>query len=118
MEITAETIKQNYPGVYWEIYRLGFGEAQEDRGVQERAAKQHLEHALTSPATASQASTKSRPGVITPEQAKVNAQLGLSPEMFAEYNSERPSRLDPVQAKMNERLGLKEADFLKFNTPR
>jgi hypothetical protein len=66
MEITAETIKQNYPAIWWQIYRQGFKEAQESPEVQQQAAKKHLEHALTKPFVCSPAGEVLTAGASNP----------------------------------------------------
>jgi len=64
MEITAETIKQHYPAVWWSIYKVGFAEARSDTDTRKQKP----------PATQ-----------ISPEQAHINAQLGLDTATFLKY---------------------------------
>jgi len=88
MEITAETIKQHYPAVWWQIYRLGYSQAQSDPNVQEQAARKHLERTLTRPegaSTMTQPVAQTRPVTISVDQRKVNQLLGVSNEAFLKY---------------------------------
>lgn len=87
MKITAEIIKQNYPAIYWQIYRQGFAAAQNDPNAQAQAAKMHLERSLTKLQTPPAAKPSPQPqGALNADiQRAINKQLGISDEDFHQY---------------------------------
>lgn len=70
-----------------------------------------------------------RLALLTPSQKQINAQLGLSDEVFLTYaeKSEHPTDeaafaamqarlgLDPLQKQINAQLGVSDDVFLKYN---
>ena len=115
-KVTSETIKANFPGVWWEIYKTGYREAQENPQLQEKMANQHLARTLAKPEppAPAQPSLPTQPVAISAEQGEINKQLGLSAEEFTKYSHVAPTQLDPVQAEINGKLGLSEETFLKY----
>ena len=114
MELTPEMLLKLHPATYWAVHRAGFAEAKNDPEIRKQIAEEYLRGELTRASPVPAREALARPVVISPEQARVNAQLGLSDEQFVTYAHEAPSRLDPVQAEVNKALGLRESDYLKY----
>lgn len=89
MELTADVIKQNFPTVYWEIYRAGVADARKDPAFRKQAAQEYLQPILSQASPASPtASALPRPpaaAAISAEQDTINSQLGLSTEIFLKF---------------------------------
>jgi hypothetical protein len=86
-KVTSETIKANFPSIWWEIYKTGYREALADPQAIKRAAKTHLESDLTMPAGAAPAAAEAS-GV----QAQINKQLGLDEKTFQEFAGRQDNR--------------------------
>jgi hypothetical protein len=115
MEITSETIKANYPQVWWAIYRQGFKEAQESPEIQEQMAKQHLERTLARPSSLLTVQASPQSQVVSKEQQRINRALGISAGDFTKYNrKEQPSQIGARQKEVNRLLGVSDEVFAKY----